>query len=256
MIRPILAAVLLALSLAAGTEAGEQGAALTVQQVVDRYLAARGGVERWRELTALEITGIYAAFSERSEFTLLRQRGDLYRLDFTLLRSPAIRARDADGPWGQHVLLQPEAQRLEEDPYKTQFERESLFEPVLLDYRKKGAEVELLGAGEVEGTPTLNLKIILSTGQEETWFLHAETYLEVAIDSQVSDFTQSQKPMGQRMFFEDFREVGGLVLPFQVDWEYGARLETMTVEKVVIDPELEPARFSPPGEGGAGDQAE
>ena len=77
-------------------------------------------------------------------------------------------------------------------------------------------------------------------------YLDDETFLEVAIDSQVFDYTQGAKAMARRAFFDDFRTVGGLVLPFQVDYEFGARLEAMTVEEVVVDAELADDRFSPP----------
>ena len=80
----------------------------TAEQVVEQYLEARGGAEGWRQLQALEITGTYAAISKRSDFTLLRKRGDLFRLDFTMADAPATRARDAEGPWMQNAWLQPE----------------------------------------------------------------------------------------------------------------------------------------------------
>lgn len=219
---------------------------LTASRVVERYLAARGGAERWAKLRSLTLRGTYAAFSQRSPFTLLRQRGDLYRLDFTLLGGPAVRARDTGGPWWRHPLIQPEAGRLDEGPYVDLLERESRFGLLLLDHREKGVEVELLGPGEVEGQPTVDLRVTLPGGAEETWHLDAGTYLEVAVDSRVPDYTQSAEPMDQRAFFADFREVEGLVIPFQVDWEFGARLEAMTVEEVEVNPELDPGRFSPP----------
>ncbi len=145
-----------------------------------------------------------------------------------------------------HVLLQPQAGRVTEEPYKSQLERESLFPLLLLDHREKGVAVELLGEGEVDGRRTLDLEVALPGGARETWYLESETFLEVAVDSQVYDHTQFAEPLRQRIFFDDFREVSGLVLPFVVEWEFGARLESMTVERAVIDPHLAPSRFSPP----------
>ncbi len=218
----------------------------TTAEVVARYVAARGGAERWRALGALELTGTYAAFSFYEPFRLIRKRGDLYRLDYVVMGSPAIRARDATGPWGQDPLLWPEAVRVTDEPYKGQLERESLFEPPLIDHRQKGIAVELVGEGEVEGQPTVDLRLTFPGGREELWHLDAESHLEVAIDSEVHDLTQGTAPMRRRTFFDDFREVDGLVLPFQVDHEFGARLEAMTVREVRIDPELPATAFDAP----------
>lgn len=222
----------------------EEGASL--EQIISRYVDARGGSERWTEIESIELEGIYAAFSDHEPFTLLRSPGNLYRLDFKILGGDAVRARDAEGPWWLHPLLQPQAGRLTEEPYKSQVERESLFGPLLLDYANKGATVELVGPGDIEGIPVFELAVSLPGGQKESWFLDAESYLEVAVDSQVNDYTQSPEPMRQRAFFDDFREVEGLMIPFRLDYEFGHRLESMTVEKAVVDGDVDRSRFEAP----------
>lgn len=224
--------------------AAEEGASL--EQIVARHVEARGGAERWNTVASIELKGIYAAFSDHEPFTLLRGPENRYRLDFKVLGSEAVRARDAEGPWWLHPLLQPEAGRLTEEPYKSQVERESLFGPLLLDYADKGVAVELVGRGDVEGISVIELAVSLPGGQRESWFLDAESYLEVAVDSQVNDYTQSPEPMRQRAFFDDFREVDGLRIPFQLDYEFGHRLESMTVEEAVVDGVIDPSRFNAP----------
>lgn len=233
---------------------------LRTREILARHAAARGGAERWQAVESLRFSGTYAAFSETSPFTLERRRPHLYRLGFDLLGASAVRARDAEGPWMLHKLLSPQPAGVTDDPYKSQLERESLFPLELLD--EKNAHVVFAGEGEIAGQPTLMLRATVSepgaTWQsEETWHLDPETYLEVAVDSQVFDFTQKEEPMRQRVFTSDFREVEGLVLPFLVEWEFGARLESMTVESVAINPELgegfftrPPAEPSPEGEPG------
>lgn len=218
----------------------------TAKEVVARYLEARGGADAWRKVESLEMVGVFSVVSQRSDFTLIRQRGDLYRLDYVLQNMPAVRARDAEGSWMLNAWLKPEVGRVTEDPYKTQLERESLFPLLLLDYEEKGIEVELVGPGDIDGIATVDLKLILPGGREEIWHLDAETYLEVAADSQIYDYTQLAEPMQQRIFFDDFREVESLKFPFQIEWEFWARLEVMTVQAITVNPELEASRFSPP----------
>ena len=215
-------------------------------EIVARHIEARGGAERWRGVDAIEMTGTYSAFSKRSEFRLIRKRGDLFRLDFELLDAPSVRARDAEGSWMLHGLLKPEAGYVGDHPYKAQLEREALFPPVLLDYEAKGIGVESLGPGDVDGVATLDLKLTFPDGSTETWHLDALSFLEVAVDSVVMDHTQAGEPMSQRAFFDDFREVEGLTLPHQVEFEFGARLESMTIARIDVDPVLDDASFSPP----------
>lgn len=207
---------------------------LAVGEILARHAAARGG-ERWEEVERLELSGTYTAFSQPSDFRLLRLADDRYRLQFDMLGGPAIRARDATGPWWRHQLLAPEAARIEEGPYKPLLERESLFGPPLRDAATRGLAVELVGSGEINGRTTIDLEVTFPEGSKETWHLDPTTYLEVAVDSQVHDLTQSEQPMTQRAFYGDFREIDGLVIPFRVDLEFGARLEEMRVEEVRVD---------------------
>lgn len=123
----ILSLALVALS----APADGAGAELTVEEIIARHIEARGGAERWSEIDRLRMTGKYDAFSLRSDFTLVRQRPHLYRLDFQLLEVPAIRARGPESTWALHKLLQPEPTRIE-GPDRLQMERESLFGPLLL----------------------------------------------------------------------------------------------------------------------------
>lgn len=224
-----------------------------VNRIVERYTEARGGTERWRAARSLQMRGTYAAFSDYEPFTLVRSPQNLYRIEFTVLGGTAIRARDSKGPWWQHPLLQPEPARLEEGPYKAQVERESHFAPLLLDYEARGIGVELLGPTEVEGIPVLSLQVTLPGGAVESWYLDADSGLEVAIDSQVNDFTQSGEAMRQRAFFDDFRDVGGLIIPFSIDYEFGHRLESLTVEEARVGVEIDSDLFSPPAGESAGE---
>ncbi len=219
---------------------------LSVEQVIARHIEARGGAEGWRALEGLASEGVYAAFSEESDFTMVRSRGDQYRLDFDVLGGHAIRARDGETPWWQHALLQPEPAPITDGPYRALLERESMFGPLLLDYKEKGFKVTLAGTSEINGRPTIDLEVVLSEEATETWHLDTVTYLEVAVDSQVIDHTQGPKPMAQRAFYSDFREVEGLMLPFRVDLEFGARLEEMRVEKVTLNPKIDPKHLEAP----------
>lgn len=246
----VTALALTAASSPAGEREGGADPALTAERVVARYREARGGVDAWRRLRALEMRGTCSAFSQRADCRLIRKRGDLFRLDFALLGAPAIRARDAGGPWGVHKLLQPEPGRWSLEAYLPQLEREAQFEPPLLDHAAKGIAVELLGRGELDGRPTIDLRLVFPGGREETWRLDADTYLEVAVDSQVVDYTQGDEPMAQRAFFDDFRPVGELVLPFRIDLEFGARLEEMIFREATLDPALDDAEFAPPAAPG------
>ena len=257
--------------------AAEAARALSAEDLVNRYVAARGGTEGWNRIASMKLEGTYHAFSETSEFVLRRAReeGDeLFLLQYTVFDAPAVRAVDQEGPWLQHKFLSPQPVRTTVVPqlaaYTPQMTREAVFAPPLLDARAQGLKVETAGVSEINGRPTVDLKITFpkpdvpepAEGEEsaevaeevaaevdppvETWHLDPETFLEVAVDSQIVDYTQSGSPIRQRAYLSDFREVEGVKLPFRVELEFNARFEGMTVQSVEVNAGIEAADFVMP----------
>lgn len=221
---------------------------LTLVEVVSRYEAARGGRERWRALRSIEMEGAFTSFSEEAPFTLRRKRPNLYRFDSRMTRKETILAQDARGPWWLYPLYGIESPaRIEEAPVIVMTARDAEIEPALFGYAEKGHKVVLAGRGNVNGQETLRLELTRSNGWVETWHLDPRTYLEVAVESKVFDYSQLPQEMQERAWFSDFRTVEGLVIPHRIEREYGARHTVTRVERVRVNHEVDDGVFAMPG---------
>ena len=220
---------------------------LGVEQIVARYEAARGGRERWQALQAIEMEGTFTSLSEAAPFTLRRKRPNLYRFDSRMIQQQLIVAQDAQGPWGLYPLYRMESPDKVDDPQLVvMIARDAEIEPALVGYREKGHEVVLAGRGDVNGQETLRLELTRPNGWVETWHLDPQTFLEVAVDSKVWDYSQLPQEMVERAHFSDFRTVDGLVVPHRIEREFGARHTVTQVDKVRVNPELEDSGFAMP----------
>lgn len=221
---------------------------LTLEEIVARYEAARGGRERWRALRSIEMEGTFTSFSEEAPFTLRRKRPNLYRFDSRMIQKEMILAQDAQGPWWLYPLYGVDSTaKLEKPPVVVTTARDAEIEPALLGYQKKGHKVVLAGRGNVNGQETLRLELTRSNGWVETWHLDPRTYLEVAVDSKVFDYSQLVQEMQERAYFSDFRTVDGLVIPHRIEREYGVRHTVTRVERIRVNPEVEDGVFAMPG---------
>jgi hypothetical protein len=234
-------------------EVEDVGEKLTAEVAAARYAEARGGEEAWTALESLELRGRYSAFSREVDFQEIHQRsdaGDLFRLDFWNLGGDATWARDGEGLWWVYPLLEVTTpSRLEGEmaqAYVPQITRRAQLEPALLRWQEKSHKIELLEKQRIGDLNTVALRLTRAGGEVETWYLDPRTWLEVAVDSQVHDFSQAMEPMTQRAFFSDFRQVDGIVLPFQVALEFGARLEEIVVHDATVDGKIEPKLFEMP----------
>ena len=230
-----------------GASPSSAAPALRLEEIVARYEAARGGRERWRALRAIEMEGTFTSFSEEAPFILRRKRPNLYRFDFRMMRKETILAQDAAGPWWLYPLYEIDSPaRVEEPAVVAMNEREAEIEPALFGYREKGHKVVLAGRGNVSGQETLRLELTRSNGWVETWHLDPRTYLEVAVDSKVFDYSQMPQETQERAYFSDFRTVDGLVIPHRIEKEYGARHTVTKVERIRVNPEVEDGVFAMP----------
>jgi len=218
----------------------------SVDEIVAKYVAARGGAERWRAVQSVDLAGTYRSFSEDHPFTLRRKRPGRYRFETETMRSPVTVAHNGITAWWIFPPYGVKDAAKAPEPDSLLIAREAEIEPVLLDYKAKGHQVELAGKGDVNGQETVALKVTLANGRVETWHLDPKTWLEVAVDSQTTDYTQSGQEMQQRAYFSDFRTVNGLVIPHRIEKEYGARATLMVIEKIRIDAPLEDALFATP----------
>lgn len=231
----------------AGTSLSPAIPTLTLEEIVARYEAARGGRERWRALRSIEMEGTFTSLSEEAPFTLRRKRPNLYRFDSRMVRKEMILAQDARGPWWLYPFFGVDSPaKVEKPPVAVMTARDAEIEPALFGYQEKGHKVVLAGRGNVNGQETLRLELTRSNGWVETWHLDSRTCLEVAVDSKVFDDSQMPQEMQERAYFSDFRTVEGLVIPHRIEKEYGTRHTVTRVERIRVNPELEDGVFAMP----------
>lgn len=221
---------------------------MTVEQVIEKHIAAHGGKSAYDAVRTMKVTGEYTAFSVSSPFTLIRKRENRYRLDRTLNGAPVVIGFDGTTLWWDNALREPGPRRVSE-PDLGVWVREAEFVTPFFDYEDRGFQVEMIGETEFEGVPAIGVKVLRPDGADETWYLDPETFLEMARISPGSDFGT---PMPQSTTFDDFREVGGLVLPFYVETQWYTRSRMMRVEEVALNADVDDAIFAMPPPVGMG----
>ena len=217
-------------------------AAMTVEQVISKHIDARGGAERWKAIESLEITGSQTAWSKKSPFTLQRKRGGKYHLDSTQDGKKVEVGYDGQTAWWDNYWMQEGAQRLR-GPDLAVLMREVDFPTPFFDYREKGYEVKLVGDSEFEGRKAIGVEVKRADGLSETWYLDPATYLEIGRESPGSDFG---RPVPLRTYYDDFRTVDGVKIPFRVESQWYTRERILNVEKIATNVAIDDAKFALP----------
>lgn len=238
MIRKFGLRLFLALCLlipAAGAVRGQ-----SLDEVLAKHASAHGGLEKWRAVNSMIVTGTQVAFSNSAPFVFEWKRPDSIRFEHSMLGTKITIAHDGTATWWIHPILKADQPTALPEDKALLVRRAAEFESPLIDAAAKGNKVELLGKDEIDGQPVFKLKVIRKDGAEETWYLDTTSFLELARFDRTLDIPD---PKNRWTYYSDFRTVEGLVIPYRQDQEYSIRHVSLTVEKVQVNPEIDAGRF-------------
>jgi len=222
---------------------------LSAAQIVEKNVAARGGLQAWRAVKTMSMSGKLDAGGKQNvqlPFVLEMERTRKTRLELLFNGQTAVQVYDGTNGW----KLRPFLNRHEVEPYtpeelKSASMQTDLDGP-LVDYAAKGTKVELAGVQQVEGHDTYNLKLTLKNGQVQHIWVDAQTFLDVKVEGTPRRLNGRFHPV--ETYLRDYRSVNGLMIPYvnETVVESVKKTEKIMVEKVVVNPNLEASRFSKP----------
>jgi hypothetical protein len=223
--------------------------ALPVAKIVDRNIAARGGLSAWRAVSSLTMTGEMDAGGKQDvklPFVMSMKRPQKSRLELKLQEQTAVQVWDGKQGW----KVRPFLNRNEVEPYTAAEARSAAaaaeLDGPLVDFERKGTKVELAGTEVVEGRNTYKLKLTLKGGEQLHLWIDAKSFLEAKIDGAPRRIDGRMRKVA--VFYRDFKPVGGLKLPHAmetvVDGVKGSH--KMTILTIKVNPPLDENLFAKP----------
>jgi outer membrane lipoprotein-sorting protein len=256
---------------------------LTAAQIVERNVAARGGLQGWRAVQAMSWSGKMDAGGgslERSRrlaeggrerrnamrvanksdaaakgeankqaqlpFVLQMKRPGKSRVEIEFAGKTAVQVYDGANGWKVRPFLnRNDVQPFTAEEVKAESEKAELDGP-LVDYAAKGTDVELEGVEAVEGRDAYKLKLTTKSGNVQHIWIDTQSFFDVKVEG-------TPRRMDGRMrtvwiYQRDFRPVQGLMIPFVLVTAVDGYREThsMVIEKVAVNPKLDDALFTKP----------
>jgi outer membrane lipoprotein-sorting protein len=248
MVLPIII-VLLAVPLVVVADSTTAPVDLTAAQIVERNISARGGLQAWRGVKTLSMSGKLDAGGKQKvqlPFVLEMERNRKTRLELQFNGQTAVQVYDGTNGW----KLRPFLNRRDVEPYTPdELKAASMQADIdgpLVDYVAKGTKVQLEGIQSVEGHDAFNLKLTLKSGQVQHIWVDAQTFLDVKIEGTPRRLDGRFHPVAT--YLRDYRSVNGLMIPHVNETAVDGVKQTqkIIVEKVIVNPKLEDSRFSRP----------
>jgi photosystem II stability/assembly factor-like uncharacterized protein len=226
----------------------------TVDDIVAKNVAARGGAERIQALRSLRLTGrlVFGGgdFRVEAQWAALKKRPGLVRTEVSLQGLTAVNAWDGTQAWSvQPFQGRREPERTSPDEAK-ELAREADIEGPLVGWREKGHKVEYLGTEDVDGTAALKLRVSLKDGDTQYVYLDPDAWLEIRV------VTESHVRGAEQVTETDlgaYEPVAGVMIPFSMDSGQKGRPrgQRVTVERAEPNVPAEDALFQLPAKGAA-----
>jgi hypothetical protein len=236
-----------------GLQAGLQlvcpvkAAAQTADEIVDKVLTARGGLEKAKAIQAERITGtIYFNAEFYGPFLAEFKRPGKMHNEVTIQNKTVVRSFNGkDAGWVSNPFVGKEAP----EPMSAQEVKDAVneadFDGPLVDAKAKGNVIALGGTEKVEGRDAYILKVTHKDGQVSSYSFDTKTFLLVKWSG--AD-TSNGEAVTRETFFHDYRDVGGLKFAFElVSDTAGAEVtQRIVVDKIELDPQIDDTHFGKP----------
>ncbi len=216
---------------------------LTVNELVEKNIAAKGGAEAIEALKAVRVSGRLLVDSGQVELTYVqtKKRPDSVRTEATLQGLTLVQAYDGEQGWQISPFTgRKDPEKMSADDVKSLIEDADIAGP-LVDWKAKGSEVEYLGLQDVDGTMAHKLKVKRKNGDTAYVFLDPDHFLEIRI---VSQRLEHGAQIEVETDLGDYEKVGGVFLPFSIE---AGRKGSTDKQKII----LSKADANPPVDNGA-----
>lgn len=263
-------------ALACGATAALAAAQLPVEQILARNAAARGGLDAWRKVTSVSMTGQMDANKPRSSrpdyhppmanpkrqasgaapaapaddpnkvielpYRLEMKRPLKTRLEIDFNGKTSVQIYDGV----QGFKIRPYLGREGAEPY-TAAERqlaaaEQELDGPLIDSGRKGTQVALEGVEKVEGSEAYKLKLTFKNGTVRHLWVDATSFLDVKMDGTRH---VDGKPREVDTYLRNYKAVDGLMFPTLTETVIQGvpGSSKLTVASVSVNPVIDDSRF-------------
>lgn len=219
----------------------------SVDAIVARYVAARGGAEKMKAIRNIIYRGVYTEGAHTSPHAAMSLMRPYYKLVGDAEHPNPEFAEGYDGSaWEFYadpgIVIRTVGAASAAGRHATSIDGS------LVDYRERSDVVTLAGQEKIDGRDAYRLHVRLPHGFEEEVFIDGETYLLVA-ERKSAPIHAFGASVASEERVGDYRPVAGVLFAFQhreVEIATGKVLNEMQWKSIVVNRDLDPRVFSPP----------
>ncbi|WP_233867546.1 outer membrane lipoprotein-sorting protein [Paraburkholderia adhaesiva] len=235
--------------LLAGSALTAAAAGMSGAQVADRNAEARGGLQTWRSVNTLTMTGqidVGGTKPVQLPFTLTMKRPHKSRFELRFNGQTSYQVFDGAQGW----KVRPFLGRTEPEPYSPAELHSAAstadLDGPLIDYAAKGNRIDLVGTDSIDGHRALQLKVTLKDHTERHVWVDASTFLETKVEGDPRKLDGKMHTVS--VFYRDYRKEGGVMMPHVIETVVAGvkQVHRITIDKVTVNQPVDDSLFAKP----------
>ena len=225
--------------------------ALTVDEIIEKNVRARGGMEKIKAVKSKRSTGKTLVRGVEFPFTIHQKRPGFFKIETTIQGLTIVQAYDGEMAWQINPTIGGPQKMTSKQT--TSFRNQADFDGPLLGYKDMGFVAELVGKEKIEDGEVYHLKLTIAddslriaSGNLTTHiYLDAESFLEIKMTIEGSVAGDSFEV---NTYLSDYKDVGGLMIPHSIETKMGGQtVSQMIMEKIELNVDIDDSIFKMPG---------
>ncbi len=216
-------------------------AAKTVDDVIEKYIRARGGRNKLDAVKSIYMEGMKETISGNVQVKITKEQEKLSRTEI----DHNVVVITAEAAWTYFPQISPIPNRVPAENLQD-IQTEMDIAGPLVDYAAKGHRAELLGKEQVEGNTCYKIKLTTQAGNVIFFWIDLSSYLLV----QSSAISIDQEYAKSLISYSNYKEVEGIQFPHTFEtnsngkWinEYGREIVFHTIQ---INPVIGHTMYQP-----------
>jgi len=188
--------------------------AQTADEVINNYVSAIGGIDKINSVKSAKMTGKFSAGSMDIAFTKLYKRPSKIKMEMQIQGMTMIQAYDGTTAWMLNPFQGSRDPEKMPDMDAKYLKENADFMGTIVNYKDKGATVELIGKEDMEGRDVYKIKLTNKDGDVTNYFFDAESCLLLKESSKRKNGT---KEISMDVIYGNYKSVEGFLYPFTVD---------------------------------------
>jgi hypothetical protein len=223
------------------------GSTQSADEVINKYIAFIGGVQKWKSIKTITSTGTYNYGGMEFPFTSYSKAPDRYKYIVAAHGKAFIQAYDGSQGWRIDGFKDEKKKTILKDrkqatamANETDVELESPF----INYREKGHTVLLEGIDTVANKTCYKIKLLQKSGDTATFFFDSSDFALVKKQA-ISKNTELDNAMLD-IAYSDYRLTSGIRTPHEITCSSnGQDILIITVKNVKLNLPMADSIFKP-----------